>query len=84
MAARLGNTPTICRKCYIHPEVIQAYIEGQLTLDVGEAGDDAALKPEEAAVLALLQARLKATVRDQLAASLAAVKRAAPASPPGP
>ena len=22
VAARLGNTPTICRKCYVHPEII--------------------------------------------------------------
>ena len=27
VAARLGNTPTICRKCYIHPEIITTYIE---------------------------------------------------------
>jgi DNA topoisomerase-1 len=30
VAARLGNTPTICRKCYIHPEVIAAYAAGKL------------------------------------------------------
>ena len=27
VAARLGNTPTICRKCYVHPEVLQAYYD---------------------------------------------------------
>jgi DNA topoisomerase-1 len=27
VAARLGNTATICRKCYVHPEVLQAYAE---------------------------------------------------------
>ncbi len=30
VAQRLGNTPTICRKCYIHPEVLHAYSEGRL------------------------------------------------------
>jgi DNA topoisomerase-1 len=30
VAARLGNTLTICRKCYVHPEVIRAFTEGRL------------------------------------------------------
>jgi DNA topoisomerase-1 len=30
VARRLGNTPTICRKCYIHPEVLTAYTDGRL------------------------------------------------------
>jgi DNA topoisomerase I len=30
VAARLGNTPTICRKCYIHPEIFTAYQDGSL------------------------------------------------------
>jgi DNA topoisomerase-1 len=34
VAARLGNTPTICRKCYIHPEILTTYIEGSLLLEV--------------------------------------------------
>jgi DNA topoisomerase-1 len=36
VAARLGNTPTICRKCYIHPEIITTYIEGSLLLETKE------------------------------------------------
>jgi DNA topoisomerase I len=35
VAARLGNTPTICRKCYIHPEVLLAYAAGRLVKLVG-------------------------------------------------
>jgi len=35
VAARLGNTPAICRKCYIHPEVLLAYEQGRLQLIVG-------------------------------------------------
>jgi DNA topoisomerase-1 len=59
VAARLGNTPTICRKCYVHPEVLNAYAEGTLVLEIeAEACGD--FKPEEAAVLALLEARAMA------------------------
>ena len=28
----LGNTPTICRKCYVHPEVLNSYMDGNLVL----------------------------------------------------
>lgn len=27
-AARLGNTPAICRTCYVHPSVINTYLDG--------------------------------------------------------
>jgi DNA topoisomerase-1 len=80
VAARLGNTPTICRKCYIHPEVLSAYTEGALALEVKQEAQAqlrdhlADLKPEEAAVLALLDARLNRTLSDSLKDSLAAVK----------
>jgi DNA topoisomerase-1 len=80
VAARLGNTPTICRKCYVHPEVLNAYVEGQLLLQVKREAESqlreelAALKPEEAAVLALLEARLKRTLEDALQDSLAALQ----------
>ncbi|HEX4196290.1 MAG TPA: DNA topoisomerase IB [Caulobacteraceae bacterium] len=30
VAARLGNTPAVCRACYIHPAVIEAYAAGTL------------------------------------------------------
>ena len=63
VATRLGNTPTICRKCYVHPEVLECYLEGSLadTLNQKVAREMkglAALSPEEAATLALLHARL--------------------------
>lgn len=63
-AARLGNTPTICRQCYIHPEVLDGYLQGGLLVQVkrevdAELREDiSALKPEEAAVLAFLRKRL--------------------------
>ncbi|HZS11542.1 MAG TPA: hypothetical protein VFA38_04775 [Nitrospirales bacterium] len=30
VAKKLGNTPTICRKCYIHPAIVEAYLEGTI------------------------------------------------------
>jgi DNA topoisomerase-1 len=68
VASRLGNTPTICRKCYVHPEVITSYLDGDLLLEIREeveeelAGNLSDLKPEEAAVLGLLHARLNREV----------------------
>ena len=64
VAERLGNTPTICRKCYVHPEVLNAYLDRNLVLEVREELEEelrevGRLQPEEAAVLALLRARLK-------------------------
>ncbi|MDQ3918473.1 MAG: DNA topoisomerase IB [Acidobacteriota bacterium] len=29
VAEHLGNTPTVCRGCYIHPAVVEAYLRGQ-------------------------------------------------------
>ncbi|GAB3645284.1 DNA topoisomerase IB [Ramlibacter alkalitolerans] len=80
VSARLGNTPTICRKCYVHPEVLNAYVEGNLLLEIkGEVEkelreDLATLKPEEAAVLAMLEGRLKRSLEGSLKESLAAVE----------
>ncbi|MCA1592368.1 MAG: DNA topoisomerase IB [Acidobacteria bacterium] len=30
VAERLGNTPAVCRDCYIHPSVLESYLEGKL------------------------------------------------------
>ena len=59
VAKRLGNTPAVCRKCYVHPQVLEAYMEnGQL--DSGRKMRQAAgLLPEELFVLALLEERAK-------------------------
>jgi DNA topoisomerase I len=64
VSARLGNTPTICRKCYVHPEVLNAYMDGNLVLELKSKAESELrsglenLKPEEAAVLALLRSHL--------------------------
>jgi DNA topoisomerase I len=81
VASRLGNTPTICRKCYIHPEILSAYTDGGLMLRIKQKAESelrdklGSLKPEEAAVLALVEARLKRTLSDQLKESVAAAKK---------
>jgi hypothetical protein len=63
VSARLGNTPTICRKCYVHPEILDCYLDEALVLEIeAEAkaeSDSGTLRPDEAAVLALLRQRLK-------------------------
>lgn len=64
VASRLGNTPTVCRKCYIHPEVFESYLSDELVLEARDAvekelrEDLSRLRPEEAVVLAFLQRRL--------------------------
>ncbi len=60
VAKRLGNTRSVCRKSYIHPAVLEAYLDGSL-LDTLEQRARSEMKnlhsmtPEEAAVLAFLQ-----------------------------
>jgi DNA topoisomerase I len=39
VAERLGNTRAICRKCYVHPAIVDAYLEGTLDRALG-SGDD--------------------------------------------
>ena len=58
VAERLGNTPTICKACYIHPVVFERYLDGTLAelLDGPAAGDDVnGLTEEELALLAFLE-----------------------------
>lgn len=67
VAEKLGNTPSICRKCYVHPAVIESYFDGTMLHALQQRAqqelqeDLHALGPEEAAVVALLQQRLKAS-----------------------
>jgi DNA topoisomerase-1 len=63
VAQQLGNTPTVCRACYVHPEVIDRYLDGTMVEALqrrarGVGRGSHALKAGEAAVLGLLQARL--------------------------
>jgi DNA topoisomerase-1 len=62
VAEHLGNTPAICRKCYIHPEVHAAYQQGDLhaQLDEVPAGPRSrtGISAAERAILGFLRARL--------------------------
>ncbi|MBV8920143.1 DNA topoisomerase IB [Bradyrhizobium sp.] len=82
VSARLGNTPTICRKCYIHPDVLNSYMDGKLIIELKSKAESELrggmedLKPEEAAVLALLRSRLaKEAERQQRSAAEGASAR---------
>jgi DNA topoisomerase I len=62
VAKQLGNTVAVCRKCYIHPAVLDAYRAGALNDRRNPAQwprQSGALKKEEAAVVALLKANGK-------------------------
>jgi DNA topoisomerase I len=37
VAELLGNTPAICRKCYVHPAIVKAYLSGRQIPGLGEA-----------------------------------------------
>jgi DNA topoisomerase-1 len=72
-AERLGNTRAVCRRCYVHPAVVAAYLDGSLqqVFSTLAAEPDSAneLSADESAVLALLQARTQAEDRDQSGAA---------------
>ena len=64
VAERLGNTPSVCRKCYVHPAVLDAYLDGTMLEGLRARAEESLvedlhdLQPEEAAVLAMLERRL--------------------------
>jgi DNA topoisomerase-1 len=86
VAEKLRNTPSVCRKCYVHPAILDSYLEGT-TLPMlreqaaaGLATNLHDLRPEEAAVLAMLEERLaraQEPVTNLLAKSIRAVRHRA-------
>ena len=64
VAKKLGNTPAICRKCYIHPAVFEGYLDGSLAEGLKARADAVleahapGLSAEEVAVTAFLSRRL--------------------------
>lgn len=62
VAARLGNTPAVCRKCYVHPAVLECYLAGAIKRAVRRQNEDedevAAVQREERALMELLRHRL--------------------------
>jgi len=65
VAKRLGNTPAICRRCYIHPAVLDGYLDGRTIRGLQERAAQElnsgmrGLSAEEGAVLAFLSERLR-------------------------
>ena len=66
VAERLGNTPTVCRKCYIHPAVLDLYYSGAMLqaieTEVAQQVDQQLkdLREEEFALLRLLSPKAEA------------------------
>ena len=64
VAGMLGNTPTVCRKCYIHPAIFDGYLDGSLLEGLQERAEEVlnegskGLTAEEVAVMAFLSRRL--------------------------
>jgi DNA topoisomerase-1 len=69
VARMLGNTPAVCRKCYVHPEILDSYLAGDTIATIRQRASNridrslAQLKPEEAAVLVLIQRRLRTAAK---------------------
>jgi DNA topoisomerase-1 len=66
VAKRLGNTKAVCRKCYIHPAVIDAYLAGVTLSAPGsrvakQAGAGSALGQDEAGLVRLIERRFLKT-----------------------
>ncbi|HVT99237.1 MAG TPA: hypothetical protein VHE33_17155 [Acidobacteriaceae bacterium] len=70
VAQRLGNTPAVCRKCYVHPAVLECYLEGKLERRMRRraeelddealwAAEEEALRKEERALMDLLRAQVE-------------------------
>jgi DNA topoisomerase-1 len=66
VAEKLGNTPSICRKCYVHPIVITSYLDGTLWSTAkprrpGTAKDDWTRR-EELELVSLLQQHMETRI----------------------
>ena len=64
-AEHLGNTPAVARRSYVHPRVLEAYLDGGIGEALVEVAEDQEAPPagttpeEEAAVVDLLEQRLE-------------------------
>jgi DNA topoisomerase-1 len=65
VAKMLGNTPAICRKCYVHPAVLETYLTGSAIEGLKQKTEETLeskaidLREGEAAILKFLQGRLQ-------------------------
>jgi DNA topoisomerase I len=75
VARQLGNTKAVCRRCYVSPAVVDAYLDGSLArafLRSTSARPKTGLLPDEHAVLKFLQARSGRTALQPVAARVVA------------
>jgi DNA topoisomerase-1 len=69
VARKLGNTRSVCRKCYIHPAIIDSYVNGSLLNALSpKAHRETAqwlnkLNPDESAVMAILEQQSKSELK---------------------
>jgi DNA topoisomerase-1 len=70
VAKRLGNTPATCRKCYVHPAIVDAYLEQGKLATARAPRLREGLAAEELFVLALLQERSRETDSERTARAL--------------
>ncbi|HEX6564505.1 MAG TPA: DNA topoisomerase IB [Chthoniobacterales bacterium] len=81
VAKALGNTPAICRKCYIHPAIIDSYMEGVLSnnlrmqAEANLSSHSKKLGPSEAAVLVFLRGEMKSRAEKDKLSLHSALKR---------
>jgi DNA topoisomerase-1 len=63
-AQRLGNTVSVCRKSYVHPAVVDAFLEGDVIASARRGSARAGrLTGDEAAVARLIERRARAARR---------------------
>ncbi|WP_029604075.1 DNA topoisomerase IB [Kozakia baliensis] len=70
VASKFGNTPSVCRNCYIHPQILSGYLDGSLREAFAQRAeavldnqDDFSLSADELAVMAYLARALKAPAK---------------------
>jgi DNA topoisomerase IB len=83
VAAQLGNTPAVCRKSYIHPDLIESWEKGEFHAVLARVAPHArasgGLSADEKLTLAFLaawQRRKPKSLKQALARSVAKVKKA--------
>jgi len=63
VAALLGNTPAVSRACYVHPQLLESYLDGSFPqrwiVKPSRARTEYRLRPEEAATLTFLKRRAR-------------------------
>ena len=73
VASTLGNTPAICRRCYIHPTILDAYLERSLNRDLPQSADStelaSGLRRDERWLLAFLKRKTRSNKNKRQAAA---------------